>query len=130
MKKATTAFGLLIVMSLFSLSFAQTTTYQSSKSTMCSWNSETQVKDICREVMSNVQIEVNQSENSIFITTDGDVSVFHIENITNSGGMHIAYSLISADGTSWKMIIEPTNNIIWMDLVNDTHAESISYSSF
>lgn len=127
MKAAITTLVFVTTMSLSSYSFSQTANYQSDKNNLCSWNSETQTKNLCREVSNDVQIEISQKENRVSITTDGNVAEFHIENWTQLGNALVMINLISADGTSWEMGHELQNNKIWMDLVDEKLSESITY---
>lgn len=128
LKGTITALGLMISMSLFSYSFSQTTTYGSIKNNQCTWNDETQSKDLCREVANDVQIEIHVNENRVSITTDGYISEYKIENGVNSGGTIQNYNLISADGTSWTMAVHLTNNEIMIDMENNPYTDSIIYT--
>ena len=127
MKKATTALFLMAIMSFTTYSFSQNATYESVKNNQCSWNDQTQQKDLCQEVLSTVQLNINRTENRIFITTDGNESVFRIdeERVLNISKME--FSLTSADGTSWEMIINVLENTVWMDMNNSHSTDSISY---
>ena len=127
MKKATTALFLMAIMSFTTYSFSQNATYESVKNNQCSWNDQTQQKDLCQEVLSTVQLNINRTENRIFIITDGNESVFRIdeERVLNISKME--FSLTSADGTSWEMIINVLENTVWMDMNNSHSTDSISY---
>ncbi len=128
MKKATTALFLMAIMSFTTYSFSQNVTYESVKNNQCSWNDQTQQKDLCQEVLSTVHLEINITENRVSITTDGYISEYQIENWLNSGGTVQKYTLISADGTFWKMTVYPTINEILLDMDNDQYSNSTTYS--
>lgn len=128
MKGSITAFVVLIAMSLCSYSLSQTTTYQSDKFTQCSWNSLTQSKDLCQEVLSNVQIEINRQETRMSITTDGNIADYQIDDELIVSNPTMEFSLTSADGTAWKMILDMSNNTIWMSSVDDQFAATILYT--
>lgn len=127
MKGTITALSLMFIISLCSFAHAQTTTYESVKNNQCSWNDQTQSKDLCRETLSNVQIEINRSNQEILITTDGYLSVYHIDEETILSNPYMEFKLTSADGTAWEMSIDMATNIIWMDLTNSQFSDSISY---
>ncbi len=127
LKGTTTVFGLMISMSLFSYSFSQTTTYKSTTNNQCTWNEETQVKDLCQEVSSSVEIKLNTTENRVFITRDGYTSEYEIENGVNSGGATQEYTLIYIDGTMWKMRVNQANQEIYIDMENSQYTDSITY---
>lgn len=127
MKGAITTFIFVITMSISSYSISQTTNYQSDNNNLCSWNSTTQTKNLCRESVNDVQIEINLTDLRVSITTDGNIAEFQIENWTKLGNALMMINLISADGTSWEMGHELLNNKIWMDLVDEKFSDSITY---
>jgi hypothetical protein len=127
MKLTITAAIILIVMSFFSYSFSQSVTYQSDKYNQCAWNSTTQSKDLCQEVVSNVQIEINRQETRISITTDGNVTEYQIIDELIASNPTTEFALISADGTAWKLILDMSNNTVWTSSVDDQFAATISY---
>ncbi len=127
MKKATTALFLMAIMSFTTYSFSQNATYESVKNNQCSWNDQTQQKDLCQEVSSSVEIKLNTTENRVFITRDGYTSEYEIENGVNSGGATQEYTLIYIDGTMWKMRVNQANQEIYIDMENSQYTDSITY---
>ena len=127
MKGTITVFSLMIIsMSFFSYSYSQVLNFESLINTQCSWNEETQVKDICEEVLSVVQIEINRPNKQVLITSDGFTSIFIIDAVATNNS-NLDFSLTSADGTSWVMSVNTTMNTIWMDMIESHFTDSISY---
>ncbi len=117
----------MVMMSFFSYSFSQNTIYESTKNNQCSWNEQTQQKDLCREVLISVQLEIDRAQNRIFITTGGNTSVFKIEEEITVNNPISEFKLISAEGNLWNMSIDLTNHTIWLDMENSQFTDSISY---
>ncbi|MDD2982767.1 MAG: hypothetical protein PHQ74_05215 [Crocinitomicaceae bacterium] len=127
MKRIITAFAFLMAMTFSSYSLSQNVVYQSDRYDVCVWNAQTQSNDLCQEVVSNVQIEINRPERELSITTDGNIAVYEIDEEQTVSNPTMEFELTSADGTSWKMMIHMLDNTIRMYSVDDPSVAAIKY---